>query len=147
MGGSLCSSHSLLSLSLFFSLSLAHDNAITPHCACACCVVVAIYIVTDRYWNTTTYRNLDIDRPIINTVHLDSKKKKTMYQGFLGIGNFFLLFLAFANYQIYSVYLGQIKIIRIKYIRVNRFWKLLKIELQNIMRNLLGILRLELVNF
>lgn len=70
-----------------------------------------------------------------------------MYQGFLGIGNFFLLFLAFANYQIYSVYLGQIKIIRIKYIRVNRFWKLLKIELQNIMRNLLGILRLELVNF
>lgn len=67
-----------------------------------------------------------------------------MYQGFLGIGNFFL-FLAFANYQI--LYLGQIKIIRIKYIRVNRFWKLLKIELQNIMRNLLGILRLELVNF
>lgn len=144
MGGSLCSSHSLLSLSLFFSLSLAHDNAITPYCAYACCVVVAIYIVTDRYWNTTTYRNLDIDRPIINTVHLDSKKKTIKDFWELEIFFFFFWHLQIIRY---SVYLGQIKIIRIKYIRVNRFWKLLKIELQNIMRNLLGILRLELVNF
>lgn len=49
-------------LSLFLVSPL--DNVITPHCACVCCVVVAIYIVADPYWKLRTrlYRNLDIDR-------------------------------------------------------------------------------------